>query len=107
MSDAMENGHEHGSNGSIFYAAGGSADRWEEAAHEYGRKIADAAAKTRDYVGEKVAVAGEKFKELQNKDLNEVVDNAKDYARKNPGQAILISAAAGLFLGLLLRGVRR
>jgi ElaB/YqjD/DUF883 family membrane-anchored ribosome-binding protein len=104
MSDAMENA---GSNGSIFYAASGGADRWEDAAHEYGRKIADAASKTRDYVGEKVACAGEKFKELQNKDLNEVVDNAKAYARKNPGQAILISAAAGLFLGLLLRSVRR
>ena len=40
-------------------------------------------------------------------DLAEVAENAKDYARKNPGQAILISAAAGLLLGLILRGGRR
>jgi len=44
---------------------------------------------------------------LQNADLGEVAENAKEYARKNPGQAILISAAAGLVLGLILRGSRR
>jgi len=35
-----------------------------------------------------------------------MAENAKDYARKNPGQAILISAAAGLLVGLILRGRR-
>ena len=52
-------------------------------------------------------LVGEKFKGLQGKDFNQIAGEAKDYARKNPGQAILISAAAGLFLGLLLRGGRR
>ena len=85
MSDAMENGQNPGSNGSIFYAAGGSADRWEDAAHEYGRKIADAASKTRDYVGEKAAVVGDKIKELQNKDLNEVVELNARIAQDNSG----------------------
>jgi ElaB/YqjD/DUF883 family membrane-anchored ribosome-binding protein len=54
-----------------------------------------------------VSVVGDKLKELQKADLAEVAENAKDYARKNPGQAILISAAAGLLLGLILRGARR
>jgi ElaB/YqjD/DUF883 family membrane-anchored ribosome-binding protein len=37
-----------------------------------------------------------------------MANEAKEYARKNPGQAILISAAAGLILGLLIRsGSRR
>jgi len=43
---------------------------------------------------------------LQGKDISEIADEAKDYARKNPGHAILISAAAGLVLGFLLRGRR-
>jgi ElaB/YqjD/DUF883 family membrane-anchored ribosome-binding protein len=33
-------------------------------------------------------------------------EDATEYARKNPGQTILISAAAGLLLGLILRGRR-
>jgi ElaB/YqjD/DUF883 family membrane-anchored ribosome-binding protein len=104
MSEAMGNGQEIATNTSIFSTAGeGSGD----AAHEYGRKIADAASHARDFVSEKATVLGDKIKDLQNKDLSEVVDDAKDYARKNPGQTILISAAAGLVLGLLLRGARR
>ena len=51
--------------------------------------------------------ANEKFKELQGKDPQELVEEAKDYARKNPGQTILISAAAGLLLGWLIKGGRR
>ena len=78
-----------------------------ETTHEYGRKIVDAASRAGDFVSDKVGVVGEKIKDLQGKDISEIADEAKDYARKNPGNAILISAAAGLFLGLLLRGVRR
>jgi ElaB/YqjD/DUF883 family membrane-anchored ribosome-binding protein len=79
---------------------------FSENAHEYGRKIADAASRASDYVGEKVSVVGDKIKDLQGKDFNEIADEAKDYARRKPGHAILISAAAGLFLGMLLRGRR-
>ena len=53
-----------------------------------------------------MTVVGDKIKELQNADLSEITENAKDYARKNPGQAILISAAAGLLVGLIIRGRR-
>jgi len=78
-----------------------------ETTHEYGRKIADVASRASDYLGDKVGVVGDKIKDLQGKDFSEIADEAKDYARRKPGHAILISAAAGLFLGLLLRGVRR
>jgi ElaB/YqjD/DUF883 family membrane-anchored ribosome-binding protein len=80
---------------------------FEQNARECGRKIADAASRAGDYVSDKVSVGVDKFKELQGKDFGEIADEAKDYARRKPGQAILISAAAGLFLGLILRGVRR
>jgi ElaB/YqjD/DUF883 family membrane-anchored ribosome-binding protein len=77
-----------------------------QTAQEYGGKITEVASQARDFVTDKVGVVGEKFKELQNADYAEIAENAKDYARKNPGQAILISAAAGLLLGLILRGRR-
>jgi len=73
----------------------------------YGAKIAEAASTAKDYVTDKVSVLGDKLTDLKNTDIKEVANQAKDYARQNPGQAILISAAAGLVLGLLIRGTRR
>ena len=73
----------------------------------YGAKIADAASTAKDYVADKVSVIGDKLSDLKNTDIKEVANQAKDYAQKNPGQAILISAAAGLVLGMLIRGSRR
>ena len=75
-------------------------------AQEYGQKISEVATQAKDYVTDKVSIVGEKIKDLQNADLGELAENAKDYARKKPGQAILISAAAGLLLGLIIRGRR-
>ena len=77
-----------------------------QTAQEYGEKISDAASHAKDYVSDKVSLVGDKLKDLQNADLGEMAENAKDYARKNPGQAILISAAAGLLVGLIIRGRR-
>lgn len=85
----------------------GTATALSQTAQDYGHKISEAASQAKDYVTDKVSVVGDKLKELQNADLGEMAENAKDYARKNPGQAILISAAAGLLLGLILRGSRR
>jgi ElaB/YqjD/DUF883 family membrane-anchored ribosome-binding protein len=72
-------------------------------AQEYGQKLQDAAVKARDFASEKFAQAGDKFKELQGKEPKEMLEDAKEYARQKPGQALLISAAVGLFVGLLLR----
>lgn len=95
------------STGSSSGTGTGTATALSQTAQEYGHKISEAATQAKDYVTDKVSVVGDKLKELQNADLAEVAENAKDYARKNPGQAILISAAAGLLLGLILRGGRR
>ena len=76
-------------------------------AKEYGGKIADAATTAKDYMTDKASVVTDKIKDLSNRDFSEVATEAKEYARKNPGQAILISAAAGLVIGLLIRGSRR
>ena len=78
-------------------------DEFKAQAQEYGQKVQEAAVKAKDYASEKIAVAGDKFKELQDKDPQELIEEAKEYARQKPGQAILISAAAGLIIGWLLR----
>jgi ElaB/YqjD/DUF883 family membrane-anchored ribosome-binding protein len=76
-------------------------------AQEYGQKITEAAGQAKDYVNDKLSVAGDKLRELQQKDYSQIADEAKEYARQKPGQALLVSAAAGFLLGLLLRSTRR
>ena len=76
---------------------------WKMQAQEYQQKFQDAAVKAKDFAGEKFAQASDKFKELSNKDPKELVEEAKEFARQKPGQTILISAAVGLILGLLLK----
>ena len=76
-------------------------------AQEYGQKFQDAAVKAKDYASERLAAANEKFKEIKGKDPQELVEDAKEFARQKPAQALLISAAAGLVIGLLLKGGRR
>lgn len=80
---------------------------FSECAQDYGRKIADAASRASDYIEEKASVLGDKFKDLQGKNFQEIADDAKDYARRKPGHALLIAAGAGLVLGFLLRNGRR
>ncbi|MBA2525616.1 MAG: hypothetical protein H0V18_07520 [Pyrinomonadaceae bacterium] len=106
---AGSSGYGSGSTGSGSTGSGstGAATALSQTAQDYGQKISEAATQAKDYVSDKVSVVGDKLKELQNADLGQVAENAKDYARKNPSQAILISAAAGLVLGLILRGRRQ
>lgn len=73
-------------------------------AQEYQQKISDAALKAKDFANEKFAQAGDKFKEISSKDPKELVEDAKEFARQKPGQTILISAAVGFALALLIRG---
>jgi ElaB/YqjD/DUF883 family membrane-anchored ribosome-binding protein len=95
-----------GGNSGLGNTGTGAATGLAQTAQQYGEKISEAAGQAKEFIGEKITVVGDKFKELQNVDLSEVAESAKDYARKNPGQAILISAAAGLLVGLILRGRR-
>jgi len=76
-------------------------------AEEYGRQLKDVASKASDYAGEKWAKAEDKLREISNKEPRELVEDAKEFARQKPGQTILISAAVGLVLGLLLKGGRK
>ncbi|MGI9036449.1 MAG: hypothetical protein ACR2GD_10485 [Pyrinomonadaceae bacterium] len=79
-------------------------DDFKAQTQDYGQKLQDAAAKAKDYATEKFAQVSDKLKELDGKDPQELIENAKDYARQKPGQALLVSAAVGLVLGLLLKG---
>jgi ElaB/YqjD/DUF883 family membrane-anchored ribosome-binding protein len=81
----------------------GTAPALSQTAQQYGQKISEVATQAKDFVADKVSVVSDKFKDLQNADLGELAENAKDYARRKPGQALLISAAVGLVLGLLVR----
>ena len=93
-------------NGSISEGTTDTATALSQSAQDYGQRISEVATQAKDYVSDKVSFVGEKIKDLQNADIGELAENAKEYARKKPGHAILISAAAGLLLGLIIRGRR-
>lgn len=76
------------------------------AAPEYTDKLAGAVTQAKDYLGEKASAIGGKIKDFTTDDLGGIANKAKDFARQNPGQAILVSAAAGLLLGLFVRARR-
>jgi ElaB/YqjD/DUF883 family membrane-anchored ribosome-binding protein len=76
-------------------------------AKEYGQTVAEAASTAKDYITDKAGVVGEKIQGLRDVDYAEYANQAKDYARSNPGQALLVAAAAGFVIGLLVRGGRR
>ena len=76
------------------------------AAHEYTDKLAGAVTQAKDFLGEKASAIGGKIKDFTTDDLGGMANKAKDFARQNPGQAILVSAAAGLLLGLFVRARR-
>ena len=86
-----------GGGGDAAGAAQGITTQAREQAQQVGQKVADAATQARDYVSDK-------FKTLQNTDYRQVAEDARDYARQKPGQALLVSAAAGFLIGLLIRG---
>jgi len=84
-------------------SSGGLGDR----AKQYGQTVADAATTAKEYITDKAGVVGEKIQGLRDVDYAEYANQAKDYARSNPGQALLVAAAAGFVIGLLVRGGRR
>jgi ElaB/YqjD/DUF883 family membrane-anchored ribosome-binding protein len=106
MQEATGNS-QNGSNQSMICGSETRMSEFSDCAQEMGQKIVDAASRAGDYIEEKAGVVGEKIKNLQGKNFSEIADEAKDYARRKPGHAILISAAAGLVLGFLLRNGRR
>ncbi len=77
-----------------------------EAAQPYTDKIAETVSQAKDYLSEKVGTVGGKIKDFATDDLSGMAEKAKDFARQNPGQAILVAAAAGMLLGLIVRGRR-
>ena len=89
--------------GTATAPAGGIGDR----AKQYGQTVADAASTAKEYITDKAGVVGEKIQGLKDVDYAEYANQAKDYARQNPGQALLVAAAAGFVIGLLVRSGRR
>ena len=106
MNGVTEN-PESASNQALICGSDNRMAEFSDTAHEYGRKISDAAGRASDYIEQKASVLGDKFKDLQGKNFQEIADDAKDYARRKPGHAILIAAGAGLILGFFLRNGKR
>jgi len=96
------------------------------AAPEAGEKVEGVKEKighAKDYVGERYQAVSEKVRsryesvssaakekaaEVKSKvdqvEMDDVVDQMRDYVRSNPGKALLISIGVGFVIGLIMRG---
>ncbi len=79
---------------------------FRQQAQAYGQQAVDVFNRAKSSATEYIGQAGDKLKDLQNKDVSQIAEEAKDFARRKPVQAIAITAAAGVILGLIL-GRRR
>lgn len=79
---------------------------FRQQAQQYRQQAVDTLNRVKSTATEYLEQANDKFKDLQNKDASQIAEEAKDFARRKPMQAIAITAAAGLILGLIL-GRRR
>jgi ElaB/YqjD/DUF883 family membrane-anchored ribosome-binding protein len=77
---------------------------FKEQVQDLGRKASEVAGKAKVIASEKFAAFESKFDELSNKDPKQLLEDAKEYARQKPGQALLISAAVGLVIGWIIKG---
>lgn len=92
--------------------AGGASATFDDLGHSTGRrdraadKLSDARDKlseAKDKVTERLAGAS---RYVKSRDMSEIMDDARDAARKNPRLAILTLAAVGFLLGRAMRRSR-
>jgi ElaB/YqjD/DUF883 family membrane-anchored ribosome-binding protein len=95
----------------------------EDAAHDVAETVKEKIGHAKDYVGERYQAVSEKVRnryetvshaakekaaEVKSKvehiEMDDVVDQMRDYVRSNPGKALLISIGVGFVLGLIMRG---
>ncbi len=82
------------------------ADQVGERFHDTSEEVRKRADKAREVARERYEATSQQLHEGYTKvrhDVDGVVDQVIDYTRENPGQALLISAAAGFIIGLLIR----
>lgn len=81
-----------------------------EGAGRAGTQLKEGAGKASQVAREKYVVAKEKVGQgydKVSKDMDQLSQDVNEYVRANPGKSVLIAAAVGFFLGVLMRGGRR
>jgi ElaB/YqjD/DUF883 family membrane-anchored ribosome-binding protein len=76
-------------------------------AQAYGQQAIEGLNRAKDYAAQYGQQAVDKIKELQNKDFSQIAEDAKDFARRKPVEAVAITAAVGLIVGLIIGRGRR
>lgn len=87
-----------------------SLDTAREKLHEVSEGVKQQASRATDLAKERYDVAAQSLREgydRATKDLDKLSKDVGAYVRDNPGRSVLAAAAAGFFVGLLVRRGRR
>ena len=87
-----------------------SLDTAREKLHEVSENVRQQASRASDLARERYDTAAQSLREgydRASKDLDKLSKDVSAYVRDNPGRSVLAAAAAGFFLGLLVRRGRR
>jgi ElaB/YqjD/DUF883 family membrane-anchored ribosome-binding protein len=95
----------------------------EQDAHPTRDAVKEKIGHAKDYVGERYQAVSEKVKNryetvsqaakekasevksrVEQVEMDDVLDQMRDYVRSNPGKALLISIGVGFVIGLIMRG---
>ena len=74
------------------------------------RVVHEQSVKASEYARDRYGVASESLRDgygRARKDLDKLQQDVTTYVQDNPGRAVLIAAAAGFFIGFLIRADRR
>lgn len=69
--------------------------------------VTESMSRVRDQVSDTVSRGMDRVRSMDRPDVDQMYDDVLESARANPGRTILISAAVGMVLGMMMRGGNR
>lgn len=110
-----------GSTGSDTTTAGTMTDKLSSTVDGVMQRVRDTTGQAREYISDKMGTVQEqlsgvtdnlsqgvdRIRSMDREDYEQAWQSVKSRASQNPGQTILISAAVGFVIGMMMRGGRR
>jgi len=86
--------------------ASNATEKLSDATGQISEKISDATSQAKDFVSDKMSQLSSRMHDMEMPDYSRYMDTVRSQARMHPTETIVISAAVGFLLGVMLRPSR-